>query len=250
MSIDPDKKLAKIRRVLHKAEHPSCPPAEAEALTAMAAAMLARYGLDAARLAEASPGSDKVIDRTVLIERPYALEKVHLLGAVARALRAQIVYRRRYEAPDYEKQTTATLFGYSADLNRIELLYTSLLVQGAHAVAVTEVPSWDQPAAFRRTWWLGFARTVGARLAAAERESVSAATTAAPESDRRLPVILAERSAAAEAAMREACPRIVNAKSRLLSGSGQDAGSDAARRADLGSTSRVAPAPTRAIGRR
>jgi hypothetical protein len=49
------------------------------------------------------------------------------------------------------------------------LLFTSLLVQAAHGLATAGVP-WDEhPAAFRRSWLVGFTEAVRARLVRTER---------------------------------------------------------------------------------
>ena len=74
-----DALLARVRKLLAKAEDPACTPAEAEAFTAKATELIAKYGVDQALLAEADPARDPVGDRVVALDPPYALDKAGLL---------------------------------------------------------------------------------------------------------------------------------------------------------------------------
>jgi len=53
--------LDKVRKLLAKAEAEGVTPQEAEALTDKAAELIARYGIDRARLAAAKPETDEII---------------------------------------------------------------------------------------------------------------------------------------------------------------------------------------------
>ncbi|GAB3965699.1 DUF2786 domain-containing protein [Plantactinospora veratri] len=129
-----DAMLSKIRKLLAKAEDPACTPAEAEAFNAKATELIARYGVDRALLAARDPGTDPVGDRIVDIPAPYALDKVGLLAGVADALRCRSVRRRG------DSGFVMHLFGFASDLERVEVLFTSLLVQAAHGISVAPVP--------------------------------------------------------------------------------------------------------------
>ena len=119
--------LDKVRKLLAKAEDPACTPAEAEAFTAKAAELIAKYGVDAALLAETDPERDPVGDRVVDVPAPYATEKCTLLSEVATELRCRAV--RRLRRGSAGKEFSMHLFGHAADLERVEVLFTSLLVQ-------------------------------------------------------------------------------------------------------------------------
>src|SRR6185369_8286775 len=119
--------LDKVRKLLAKAEDPACTPAEAEAFTAKAAELIAKYGVDAALLAESDPQRDPVGDRVIDIPAPYATEKCTLLSEVATELRCRAV--RRLRRGSAGKEFSMHLFGHAADLERVEVLFTSLLVQ-------------------------------------------------------------------------------------------------------------------------
>ncbi|MBO4205343.1 DUF2786 domain-containing protein [Micromonospora echinofusca] len=219
-----DAMLARVRKLLAKAEDPACGPAEAALFTAKATELIARYGVDRALLAAQDPTTDPVGDRTVDIVAPYALDKAGLLAAVADPLRCRCVRRR--ERTGYAMH----LFGFASDLERVELLFTSLLVQAAHGLAAAVVPRGEHPAAFRRSWLAGFAREVGTRLRAAEEEAATrpAATLVA--------LVLADRSTRVDQRLAEVYPRLRTAAARRLVGGGLAQGAAAGRRADLGGT--------------
>lgn len=232
---DNDTMLGRVRKLLAKAEDPSCPPVEAEALTAKAGELIAKYGIDRALLAAAGDVPEVPGDRVVVLDPPYALDKSGLLGKVAETLRCRAVLRTRHPPPHYRKQYSVHLFGFASDLERAELLYTSLLVQAANALAKTPVPEWEAPAAFRRSWLAGFTYAIVARLREAEHR---AEQRAAPEDagGRSVALVLADRSAEVDRRVGEAYPLLRTSSPRRLSGSGFADGHEAGRRADLGAT--------------
>src|ERR1700730_8621267 len=83
--------LERVRKLLAKAEAVGTTPADAEALTAKAAELMARYGIDRALLAAARPEPDKPADRIIDIANPWARIQAHLLCGLASAMRCQCV---------------------------------------------------------------------------------------------------------------------------------------------------------------
>ena len=83
--------LARVRKLLAKAEAEGVTPAEAEALTAKAAELMAKYGIDRALLAARRPETDHPADRKLDIDNPWARVQAHLLCGLASALRCQCV---------------------------------------------------------------------------------------------------------------------------------------------------------------
>ena len=151
-----DDKLARIRKLLAQAEDPAATAAEAEAFNAKAAELMARHGVDAALLAAGDPGRDVVGDLTVELLAPYAYEKASLGTAVARGLRCSAVLRKSTSRARAD-HLALHVFGHATDLVLTEMLLTSLLVQGTGELTRRRVPPGEHPAAYRRTWWLGFA---------------------------------------------------------------------------------------------
>jgi hypothetical protein len=224
-----DTMLEKVRKLLAKAEDPGCTPAEAAALNDKAAELIAKYGVDRALLAASSPEIDPVGDRVIAVHAPYALDKTGLLATVAGALRCRTVRRKDLQRGGYAY--TIHLFGFASDLERTELLYTSLLVQASYGLAAAEVPHWDQPAAFRRSWLHGFTRAVGARL---HQSELRAAKDVDGRSGPSLALVLADRSDRVERRVEEVYPRLRTSAPRRLTGSGLTGGYAAGQRADLG----------------
>ncbi|MFG1675147.1 DUF2786 domain-containing protein [Micromonospora sp. NPDC049282] len=227
--------LSKVRKLLAQAEDPACTPAESATFMAKAAELIARYGVDRALLAAREPAADPVGDRVVEVIAPYARDKAGLLAAVADPLRCRCVRRRQGNG------FAMHLFGFASDLERVELLFTSLLVQAAHGLAGAAVPVGEHPAAFRRTWLAGFAQAVAERLRAAEAGAVAEA--GAPS----VALVLADRSHRVQRRLAEAYPRLRTAPRRRLAGGGFGPGAAAGRRADLGDTGLTGTGASRGI---
>lgn len=176
------KMLARIRALLAKAESTGF-PAEAEALSAKAQHLMARHSIDAALIAASggAPGDGPGACR-IGVDRPYEGAKALLLDAVAAANRCQAVW-----AADFG---FSTVVGFPTDLEAVELLYTSLLVQADHALRRGTSRSRD----FRESFLIGYAGRIRERLAAAteeaQAEAAAPADGAAPPAD-LLPVLAA-----------------------------------------------------------
>ena len=226
-----DSLLARVRKLLAKAEDPACTPEEAAAFMAKATELIAKYGVDQALLAAGST-PDPVGDRIVTVEPPYARDKAGLLATVAMALRCRVVHLER------RGLARSHLFGHSADLERVELLFTSLLVQAAHGLAATRVPWGEHPAAFRRSWLVGFTEAIRSRLVASEQSA--AAGTPGVE------LVLADRTALVEQRRDEVYPRLAKLGPRRLQGSGRGQGYAVGRTADLGLDQQLHPQDRRA----
>ena len=242
-----DGRLARIRKLLAQAEDPGATDAEAEAFTAKAIGLMATYGIDRAMLAAAEPDLDRPGDRMVDLLAPYARDKADLLAGLAHALRCRGVLRVDYGASDQrwaapaKKQLKMHLFGYGSDLARVEILFTSLLVQMANGLRTERIPSYEHVAAYRRAWIAGFAAAVVRRLRDAEQraaaDAAGAEATAAPAAGRparSVAVVLASRAEVVDHAVSAAYPRLSTAPRRSLSGGGYGGGYAAGRRADLG----------------
>lgn len=242
MTHEPDV-LAKVRKILAKAEDPAATPEEAETYTAKAAELMATYGIDRALLAEEMPDSDIVGDRVVVLDAPYALDKASLLSSIAVELRCRAVRRIRHVGPRATKEVSIHLFGYDSDLARAEILFTSLLLQAQTSLARTDPPPWESLAAYRRSWLAGYTAAVSRRLRDAEqraKESAEGARRGTTESAgrprvrRSVELVLVDRDRSVAAAVEAEYPRLGAARSRQLSGSGGRSGWRAGQRADLG----------------
>jgi Protein of unknown function (DUF2786) len=234
--------LERVRKLLAKAEAEGCTPPEAEALTAKAAELMAKYGIDRARLAATDPGTDKPSSRIIDVDNPWAQVRAHLLAGIAGAMRCQCVL-----LSTSRPGARIHVFGYESDLERADILYTSLLLQMASALTAARVPAGVRSVrAWRRSWLLGFVTAVITRVRAAEDRAVTEAegeTQTGPSTA----LVLADRAVVIRRQLEQAYP--VTRKTRITySGSGYSSGAAAGQRANIGGTSvRGAAAP--AIGR-
>jgi len=252
--MNPDALLGRVRKLLAMAEAEGLTEAAREAYNAKAAELIAQYGIDRAMLEEAEPQRLAAADVVVTVEPPYARDKISLLASVAAPLGCRLVHRtmRRAHGVDH----SAHLFGMAADIHRVQVLFTSLLVQQAHGLAVVRPPHWEDPRAYRRSWMAGFALAVAERLTKAERvarERAEARTRSAPVAEPDGPsvaVVLADRSRRVDAHLATVYPRLRTPRSRELSGSGGREGYLAGERADLGCGNRVSGRISPAIGSR
>jgi hypothetical protein len=153
------KQFSRIRALLAKAEATGFPD-EAEALTAKAQELMARHrvDLDAGPVAsEAAPAACRIG-----VDAPYDEAKAILLDAVAEANRCRAVW--------HGELGFSTVVGFPADLEAVELLYASLLVQGTAAMTRAEAGQRaggrKRTKTFRQAFLLSYASRLGTRLTA------------------------------------------------------------------------------------
>ncbi|MEX2659453.1 MAG: DUF2786 domain-containing protein [Acidimicrobiales bacterium] len=229
--LDP-KVLAKVRGLLAKAESTEFPE-EAEALSAKAQELITRHAIDQALLASSEAQSAPPGARRVPVEDPYAAGKAHLLHAIASANRCRTVWSKRYGF--------CTAFGYPSDLDAVELLHASLLVQATSAMAAAgpqvDARGVTRTRSFRSSFLTAFADRIGERLRQTTESSVSTADDAL--GDGRLLPVLAAREEAVEEALAEAFPDLVSHRVQIGNHAGWAAGRLAADRAELAVGPRV-----------
>ncbi|MEU3198242.1 MULTISPECIES: DUF2786 domain-containing protein [unclassified Streptomyces] len=180
--------LGRIRALLAKAEATGFPD-EAEALSAKAQELMARHSVDEALLAAREPSAETPGACRIGVEPPYEQAKAVLLDAVAGANRCRAVWN--------EPLGFSTVVGFASDLEAVELLHTSLLVQATTAMTGAEAAQRaggrKRTKTFRQSFLAAYAHRVGTRLAAAAETRVS---------DDLLPVLASRAVAVADRADR------------------------------------------------
>jgi hypothetical protein len=218
--------LNRVRALLAKAESTEFPE-EAEALTVKAQELMARHSIDYALLAAQAGGRDEPCGVRVGIDNPYEAAKALLLQEVAGANRCRTVWSRELGF--------TTVLGYPTDVDSVELLYTSLLVQATaamvHAGSRRDAAGRSRTRSFRQSFLNAYAVRIGQRLRAATDEASRAAGAAAGD-DRLLPV-LAARDDAVRVTVERLFPEFVNRQVMINNRDGWASGTAAADRASL-----------------
>jgi hypothetical protein len=167
-----ERMLGKIRSLLAKAESTEFAE-EAEALSARAQELMAKYSIDHALLAAESGREETPGGRRIAVDNPYEAPKVSLLQTVAQANRCSPVWSKEIGL--------VTVIGFPADLDAVELLFTSLLVQANTAMlragGKQDAYGRSRTRAFRQSFLVSYAIRIGERLAEAashaEQEAVA-----------------------------------------------------------------------------
>jgi hypothetical protein len=162
------------------------------------------------------------------LDDPNAGAKAQLLQSVAEANRCRSVWTRTFGF--------ATVFGDGTDLDTVELLYTSLLVQSARAMLSASPPGGGDAATtrrFRQSFLVSFAQRIGDRLAEVVASATAEAATGAGTTAVEVLPVLAGREEAADRACREAYPDTRVSRTSAKDVAGWQAGRQAADRAQL-----------------
>jgi hypothetical protein len=188
-----DRILSRVRALLAKAESTTF-PAEAETFTAGAQALMARHSIDMALLEATAPDTRRgPISRRIGIDNPYEGPKAMLLNAVARANRGRVVWSKELGF--------CTLVGFRHDLDTVETLFTSLLIQATRAVTQagsrTTASGRSRTRSFRQSFLSAYASRIGERLAETTQTQTQEAA-AEPGGQSLLPVLRARDQAVEE----------------------------------------------------
>jgi Protein of unknown function (DUF2786) len=227
-------KLDVVRKLLAKAER-AATPEEAASYTDKALRLSARHGIDAAlldaeRLAAHDPAADQPAAQRIAMDDPYSAGKARLLAWTATALRCRVVFHQARGG----RVGAVTVFGFAADRARVELLYTSLLLQaGTQLVRLRPAHRGESVAAYRRSWLHGFALRVHGRLVEVEQAAADEPGES-PRDAAGTALVLADRRDRVATAFAATFPTLGRARARTLSGSGFADGTMAGDRADLG----------------
>jgi len=240
-----DDVLDRVRKLLAKAEAKGVTEQESEALSAKAAELMARYGIEDAMLAAGASDNRKPTHKIIDIPNPYTEAKITLLTSIARPMRVQTVILESSHGKT--KVYRVHMFGFEVDLQRVEIMFTSLLLQATSQVIRKTPPILDNgrrqgTIAFRDRWITGFAWAVGRRIEQAEKAAkteAQAEQTAAGDGKPGVALVLASRDGLVEQLMNDTYPHLTSGKARNLSG-GREAlwdGYAAGERADIGQKS-------------
>lgn len=184
-----EKMLARVRALLAKAEATEYPE-EAEALSAKAQSLMVRHSLGKAVADHDNGRTPVAAARRVWIDNPYVAAKVALVQAVAQANRCRTVWIKGLGC--------VVTVGSETDLDLVDLLATSLLVQANRAMLSAgrrhDVRGQTRVKSFRLSFLVAYATRIGERLSAAS----SSVADELRRDERLLPVLAARNRAADE----------------------------------------------------
>jgi hypothetical protein len=238
--------LDKVRKLLAKAEGTNNQH-EAEAFTAKAQELITEWAItDAMVAANRGAHSAKATTATIVIDySPYQGPKEAMLDVVARANNCRVVLaatvdQERRKGNGYQRVSEATIIGFPADLQAVEILFTSLLLQAERAFLAPDVQvamaiETSHPGhriRWRNAFTLGYISGVRHKLAEAKK----AAETKAEASTPGVALVLADRKGLVEQRTVELFPHLRANKMSAGQGAGTAAGHGriAGKNADLG----------------
>ncbi|WP_194820466.1 DUF2786 domain-containing protein [Nocardia sp. XZ_19_385] len=217
-----DKALTRVRGLLAKAESTSFPE-EAEALSAKAQELMTKYAIDRVLVEARAVAADLPGARRIWLDTPYVDAKALLVEVVTHANRCRAIF---------SDWGFTTVVGDEPDLDAVELLVTSLLVQATRAMIAGADPdprdAHSRTRSFRKSFLLAYATRIGERLAEANEATI--AESAEPE---HLLPVLASHQAKVDKAFDSLFPAVAPKRTTIGSAAGWDAGRAAADRAQL-----------------
>lgn len=236
-----DKILNRVRALLDKAASTEF-EGEAQALRDKAMELMAAYGIEQAVLeASGEKKTDTITTIKITFVNPYSYEKHILLRAIAISFGCKTIL-----TPDGKSALYTEVVGHTSDLERVEFLYTLLLVQAETGAAKLEGDSYGgyysprqvaaQTRRLRAAYLYGFTREIGERLTAIQEHARNQSDIHhAGDSAPGAAVVLASRWTLVERAFDEFFPETAKRKSgRTYSQTGYAAGQAGGRNADLG----------------
>lgn len=236
------KVLEKVRKLLAQAESASKFGTEegnheAEVFMGKAQELIAENAITQAMLNEGNAKDrGEVITRNLRVEAPHAKIKCSLLNQIGKVNHVQTIM-----SSGSGKHVTAIMVGFESDLDSVDLLFTSLLIQVTNEVMDLKADSPDYYSAaqkavatnnFRYSFLAGFTEKIRERL----REAQKMAEAKVQESySSSVALVLADRNQMVSAKVKELFPHLGTSRSRRSrDGRGYAAGQAAGSRANIG----------------
>jgi hypothetical protein len=231
----------KINALLLKAESTEFPE-EAEALTAKAMVLMTEYAISDALLEETKAEKDpreRVETRIVRVPKPYSMDRLKILGGVARAMGGYMYFfpqsRSGWKTATNSKDhsTKAALVGFPSDLDRIWTMFESLIKQEIVARKMAGEGLAFEGQGKKKIWNKSFIRSYGYTIEKRLREIYQEETSQAAAESGSVALVLASRKDAVKAEV-EAADLGSSNHNYQSSWAGSAAGREAGSRASLG----------------
>lgn len=230
-----DRALRRVRALLDKAENSATTEPEREAAMATAMQLMADYGINEAMANARGQIREKVTSKNVQLGNPYSYDKNNLLSWLCHELNCTVIIHQVGNT-----YTGATVFGYESDVARLEMLYTSLLLQAMRQIRTVR-PNWSYPTSaetrqYRQNWFHGFNVRVSLRVRENEEQAARKFEREHADETRGTALVVADRKAQVVARMEEVFPpaKLSKFRKRDRDGDGLTEGARAGDRADIG----------------
>ena len=230
--------VSKIQALLRKAEAEGVTQNEAEALSAKAYELAAKYRIENALLhAKVGAAEEKLEPRYGEFGRPY-IQMAWLVNTVYTFCGCKMVVHT-----DGKHNSKYVVFGFTSDLDRGDAILASLLIQGtyrANADYRSHVEDQrdrfgtpDRRSTFKRSWWAHFTSAVSIRfdeIKESTRKAAQAALDSAEDATGpSVAVVLLNRDQAIAQRIEKVYPHLK--RGRGVSGGSSAAGASGGRRA-------------------
>ncbi|MEV0543330.1 DUF2786 domain-containing protein [Nocardia salmonicida] len=214
-----ERTLGRVRGLLAKAESTSFAE-EAETLSAKAQELMTKYAIDRALIDSQRTDPDLPAARRIWLETPYTDAKALLIDMVTRANRSRAIFVADWGF--------VTIVGDDPDLDAVEILSTSLLVQATRTMIDNAATEESRSRHYRKAFLTAYATRIGERLA----EAAEATIADSPDPTHLLPV-LATHQKRVDKAFDAYFPTVRTRGITIRSAEGWTAGTEAADRADV-----------------
>lgn len=228
-----------VEKLMAKAEDKATTQAERDAIVDKVTHLMAKFGIEQDMLRAQRNETPKVDMRRLIVHAPFSLKKMLMLNAIAKAFGCYVV----------RSEEKANVFGVQEDIERVFMLYFSLVIQLITAMegAQAEKPAYVHTRTFNTSFVEGYVATVIQRVndaAARAREDVKASAAGSG-----MELVLINKAQLVKHAVHDIFPRLSNIRTStsVNSREGYNSGRAAGMRADLGGT-RIGQTARREIG--
>ena len=215
------RQLEKIRGLLNQAESTTFPE-EARAFTEKAQDLMTKYALsdyDLRKLDDAS-APDVVETREVKVQAPHTQAKGQIFTAAAAGNGCKVVFGhgdiKHERGPEYfdengnsrrayinlapkDRYRVLYVTGFKRDIDNVEMLYTSLLLQATRELLTTERPPWENARTWNKSFYYGYGKEIKSRLADRRRTVAQDTVVVTEQGSHNLLPVLASRDAQVKA---------------------------------------------------
>jgi hypothetical protein len=211
-----------IANLLTKAENPATTPEERDALIDKATELMVRFGIEEAQLRRNDNKPEEVTSKVFSVTNPQRLKKQTLMNGLANAFGCEAIVL-------FDKDKIQ-VFGFPSDLEKVETLYNSLIVQMFIGMASAVKPSHVHGKEFNSSFANGFVLTVLKRVRNVYLKVRNEEVRKTPGTD----LVLRDRSLAVKSAFSSAFPQTMRRSGSKSTGNGYGQGAEAGLRANIG----------------